>query len=176
MSETVSVALIAVLGTLGSGTLAYLASSKSSKVQLEGLRVEMKKLHETHEEENRQNRAAVYTEYLVAVLGLEWFARGLDGSDNQEGYRQALQRIQRAHSDVALFGSSEAEEAASALYLTISKFLSTVVEVGKKEPKLDVVECQRKALDETASERHAARHAFRLAARADVLRQTEADS
>lgn len=143
MDATVWTSLIAVGGTLGSGTLGYVASREKSKTELNSVEVELEKLRQPAEETRRQARRVLYQRYLGIVAKfdpvLRSFVRTAMETDGTE--RTALRidinslgtELADTLGEIQVLASDEVAQAAEALSLQVSKVLNVVLEGLRKK-------------------------------------------
>src|SRR6478609_944453 len=168
MSEPLVVALIALAGTLGSGALAYLASRRSTEVQLAAFKVEMERIRRSDVEQGRLERQQIYHDYLAAVAGMEEFMHGFDGPMTQRGFHDKMRAVIREASLVQLHGQQEVRDAGAAVLEVIADFSEACARAIEEEAKRSAPEVMRLAHKQTSHSWSVAHRQLMAAIKADV--------
>ena len=128
ISETEVVALIAVAGTLGSGGLSYLASRRSTAVQLKAIQAEMERLRVGYREEGRRERQDAYYAFITAVEAIPQFVFGVRGEVTEDGYVELVKSFGDEHTRIMFLGSESVLSAVEGVLLVFGAFTTAVAE------------------------------------------------
>jgi hypothetical protein len=148
ISETVSVALIAVAGTLGSGALSYLAAGRSTEVQLSGIRAEMERLRATHKEETRRERKEAYYALVTASHALKQFIFGVRGAVTEDSWADLGKTLGDEYIRVCFLGTDDVIAAADEMVEVFGK----IAKAAEAEDEGSLQERLKKAFQERATE------------------------
>jgi hypothetical protein len=122
MSETVMVALIAVIGTLASGVLSYVAARRSTEVELKAIEAEMQRLRASQTEEHRRERQNIYRDLITAIDTLGMFVEGWGEEQTREAYNALTREYTHAHTSMLLLGDEDVVSALRPVNLALSEF------------------------------------------------------
>jgi hypothetical protein len=133
ISETEVVALIAVVGTLGSGGLSYLASRRNTDVQIDAIQAEMEQLRAGHREEGRRERQDAYYGFITAIDAIPQYVFGVRGEVTEEGYVELIKDFGDEHTRIMFLGSDEVLAAVNPMLGAFSAFTTAAVDVNEAE-------------------------------------------